>query len=262
MGNMFFVSGLPRSGSTLLMNILGQHPDVHVTPTSGCHEVLWTTRNNWNNFIEHKADIQSSDSKNLQRVLSSILTSYHDTSKPIIFDKHRSWIHSIELLEFILQKQAKIIVPVRAITDILASFEQLYRTNAHLQNVPGDFLSSQTTEGRISHWASLNGEVGIAYNRLKDVLHRGYGNRLLLVEFEALTYDPHNTLNKIWEFLEMDPIEHDFNNVLQITHENDSVHGYPKLHDIRPQVKPVMSKATHILGDHLCNKFKNSEFWR
>jgi sulfotransferase len=88
MQNIFFVSGLPRSGSTLLMNILGQHPDVHVTPTSGCHEVLWTTRNNWNNFIEHRADTQASDSKNLQRVLSSILNSYHDTSKNIIFDKH------------------------------------------------------------------------------------------------------------------------------------------------------------------------------
>jgi sulfotransferase len=262
MQNMFFVSGLPRSGSTLLMNILGQHPDVHVTPTSGCHEVLWTTRNNWNMFTEHKADKKSSDSKNLQRVLSSILNSYHDTSKPIIFDKHRSWIHSIELLEFILQKNTKIIVPVRTITDILTSFEQLYRKTSHLQNVPGDFLNSQSTEGRISHWISSNGEVGIAYNRLKDVLHRGYGNRLLLVEFEALTYNPHNTLNKIWEFLEIEPIIHDFNNVLQITHEDDTIHGYSGLHDIRSKVLPVISKSNQILGDQLCNKFKNSEFWR
>lgn len=262
MQNMFFVSGLPRSGSTLLMNILGQHPDVHTTPTSGCHEVLWTTRNNWNTFVEHKADTQASDSKNLQRVLSSILNSYHDTSKPIIFDKHRSWIHSIELLEFILQKNAKIIVPVRTITDILASFEKLYRKNAHIQNVPGEFLNSQSTEGRISHWASLNGEVGIAYNRLKDVLHRGYGNRLLLVEFEALTYNPQNTLNQIWEFLEIEPIVHDFNNVLQITHENDAVHGYLGLHDIRSQVLPVISNSNQILGEQLCSKFKNLEFWR
>jgi sulfotransferase len=262
MKNLFFVSGLPRSGSTLLMNILGQHPDVYVTPTSGCHEVLWTTRNNWNTFVEHQSDPMASSPKNLQRVLRSMMYSYHDTDKNIIFDKHRSWTHSIELLEFILNGPAKIIIPVRSISEILASFEQVYRKSAHLHNTPGDFLSSQTTEGRVNHWISNRGEVGIAYNRIKDVFQRGYGDRLLLVEFDALTYSPESTMNQIWDFLKIDAPIHDFNNVIQLTKEDDSYTGYDGLHDIRSKVLPVPPKANRVLGEALSNKYKNVEFWR
>jgi len=256
------VSGLPRSGSTLLMNILGQHPDVHVTPTSGIHEVLWTTRNNWNTFQEHQADKVASNPKNLQRVLQAMLNSYHDTDKQIVIDKHRSWIHSIELLEYVLGKKAKIIVPVRSITEILASFEQLHRKNAHIANVPGDFLISQTTEGRVNHWLSNSGEVGIAYSRIKDAFQKGYNNRLMLVEFDELTQQPKLTMERIWEFLDIDAPAHDFNNITQITQEDDSVIGIHGLHDIRSKVEPIINKAYSILGNNIVNQYQNSEFWR
>ena len=262
MKNFIKVSGLPRAGSTLLMNVLGQHPDVHVTPTSGIHEVLWSTRNSWNTFQEHKADKRGSDPNNLRRVLKSMLNSYHDTSKNIIIDKHRSWLHSIELLEFILEKKAKIIVPVRSIVDIVASFEKLHRQNAHINNVPGDFLASQTTEGRVEHWLSNAGEVGIAYNRLRDAFQRGYGDRLILVEFEALTHQPDYVMSNIWHHLEIDAPLHDFNNVQQITYEDDDIIGIPGLHTIRSKVEPVTSKAFNILGERTIQKYQNLEFWR
>ena len=35
-----FQSSLPRSGSTLLSNIVGQNPEFHVTPTSGLLDLL------------------------------------------------------------------------------------------------------------------------------------------------------------------------------------------------------------------------------
>lgn len=262
MKDFFMVSGLPRSGSTLLMNIMGQHPDVHVTPTSGCHEILWSTRNTWSSFVEHKADKVASSPKNLQRVLNSILNSYHDTDKNIIIDKHRSWIHSIELLEFVLGKKAKIIVPVRSSCEILSSFEKLYRKNAHLNTPPGNFLGSQTVEGRVQYWASGEGEFGIATNRIKDALSRGLADRLLFVEFDSLTKNPKYTMDKVWEFLEMSPIKHDFNNVEQLTKEDDSTTPYGNLHDIRPIVEPVNDDSLSILGKDICNKFKYSEVWR
>ena len=257
------MSGLPRSGSTLLMNILGQHPEVHVTPTSGCHEVLWTTKNNWKSFQEHQSDPKASSPENLRRVLSSIHQTYHDTDKSTIFDKHRSWILSIEMIEFIQRKKAKIIVPVRDIVDILSSFEKLYRKNSHLQNVPGDFLSSQTTEGRCAYWASSQGELGIAYNRLKDAFVRGLGDRLLLVDYKSLTLDPVYTMSKIWEFVGMDYPQHDFNNVIQITQENDENTLYGEdLHKIRNKIEFKKSDAGGILGDGLIERYKNSEFWK
>lgn len=263
MNEIFFVSGLPRSGSTLLMNILGQHPDVYITPTSGCHEVLWGLRNNWSQYVEHKADKQGSATHNLQRVLKSVLNSYHDTDKPVVFDKHRSWLHSIELIEFILQRKAKIIVPVRSIVDILSSFEKLYRKTAHLTPPPGQFSDSQTTAGRLYHWSSNAGELGIAFNRLKDAFQRGYGDRLILVEYEALTTNPDSVMKQLWTHLGLSPANHDFTNVKQITFEDESFHIYgPDLHTIRPQITYTPSDAVEILGVDNINKYKYQEFWR
>lgn len=263
MKKFFYVSGLPRSGSTLLMNILGQHSEVHITPTSGCHEVLWTTRNNWMTFQEHQNDRNASSPKNLQRVLNSILNNYHDTDKSFIIDKHRSWIHSIELLEFAQNEKAKIIVPVRDVVDILASFEKLYRSNAHLQRTPGDFLNSQTTEGRCMHWISNQGELGIAYNRLKDAFRRGYSDRMLLVEYSELTTMPTQTLNKIWNFLEMSPPIHDFDNIKQITKEDDTLSIYGEtLHKIKPKLEMNLSDSIKILGKEIPHRYKYQEFWR
>ena len=41
------VAGLPRSGSTLLMNLLGQNPAIHVTPTSGLVDLVAGVARQW-----------------------------------------------------------------------------------------------------------------------------------------------------------------------------------------------------------------------
>ena len=46
--NVHFISGMPRSGSTLLCNILNQNPRFHATGTSGVLDLLLLVRNNWN----------------------------------------------------------------------------------------------------------------------------------------------------------------------------------------------------------------------
>ena len=54
---IFFISGLPRSGSTLLCNILAQNPAFFVTKaTSGCIEILFSIRNQWDRITEHQAE--------------------------------------------------------------------------------------------------------------------------------------------------------------------------------------------------------------
>ena len=55
MEKIFFQSSLPRSGSTLLQNILGQNPDFYVSPTSGVLELLFAARNNYTNDVAFKA---------------------------------------------------------------------------------------------------------------------------------------------------------------------------------------------------------------
>jgi sulfotransferase len=260
--DIHFISGLPRSGSTLLCNILAQNPEIHSTPTSACHDLLFMIRNNWNEWIEHKAAETLRDKKSEQNVLNAALYAYHNTDRPIVLDKGRGWISMIELAEFALGRKAKLIVPVRDITQILSSFEKLHRKNAHIRNSTGDFHKAQTVEGRCQNLVVDNAVFGLAYNRLKDALAKGQDDRLLFVEFEDLTFNPKATLDRVYDFLELKPYAHDFNNVEQYTTEDDFIHGYPDLHKIRRKVEPIKDDSAQILGASLVKEFTGTEIWR
>ena len=127
---IYFISGLPRAGSTLLCNILNQNPEFHATSTSGILEIILSIRNQWENVAELRA---SPNKAGKAAVTNNILHNYVSIIKrPVYFDKSRAWIAYIELAEAILGEKAKILVPVRKITDILSSFENLYRKGLQL----------------------------------------------------------------------------------------------------------------------------------
>jgi sulfotransferase len=261
----FFISGLPRTGSTLLCNILAQNPELYLTPaTSGCHDTLFGVRNSWDKLVEHKAEGISYS--RLKRVMNAHLNAYHDTDKEIIIDKGRGWLSLIEMIEFVKDEKAKIIVPVRNIAEILSSFEKLWRKTTGNQQwgfEASDYFKSQTVEGRCDIWSSATQPVGLAYNRVCDALSRGLEDRMLFVEFDLLTLNPSNEMNKVYDFLGINRFNHDFDNVPQYTKEDDiNIHHIEGLHDVRPKVEPIPHSAYKILGQNLINKYSNLEIWR
>lgn len=258
-----FIAGLPRSGSTLLCNILNQNPKFHATSTSGILDIILAIRNQWENVNEFKA---SPNKEGKNAVVTGILQNYYSViERPVIFDKSRGWCSYIELAEHILNHKIKIIVPVRSIIDILSSFEKLWRNQAHEWQFPQEkshYFEWQTVAGRADVWMRNDQPVGIAYNKIHDAMSRGFTDRMLFVEFEHLTTNPKNTMEHIYRFLDEDNFVHDFNNVEQSTSENDDIHGIPGLHIVRPVVKPLVSNALEILGVDVVKKYTNSEFWR
>ena len=260
-----FIAGLPRSGSTLLCNILNQNPRFNATSTSGILEIILAIRNQWDNVAELAA---SPNKPGREAVIKGILHNYYSIEeRPVIFDKSRAWPAYIELAEHILNRKAKIIVPVRNLVDILASFEKLYRASAHEHQFPQEktnFSEWQTVQGRADVWVNAEQPVGIAYNRIRDAISRGFLDRLHFVEFTDLTTYPEDTLKHLYDFLEEDQFTHDFDNVAQSTSENDDIHGIPGLHTIRSQVKPFKVDAASIIGPEAFQKYSapGVEFWR
>lgn len=265
MRTYYFLSGLPRAGSTLLCNILAQNPKFYVSPaTSGCHDVLFNIRNQWDRLIEHQAE--GIDYNQLRRVMVAALDAYHTTDKNIIIDKGRGWLSLIEMIEFVTGNKCKVIVPVRDMPEILASFEQLWRKSTGMTQwafESSDYFKAQTVEGRCDIWASSGQPVGLAYNRVKDALSRGYADRMLFVEMDDLTRNPTTAMQRIYDFIGQERFEHNFTNVEQVTKEDDvNVHRIPGLHTIRPTVAPVPKRALEILGPSLVQKYANTEVWR
>lgn len=257
MKTIHFVSGMPRSGSTLLCNILAQNPILRCTHTSGCLDVLFGLRNQWDSLVEHRSH---PDDPAKIRVLRSVLESYHSTPDgTIVLDKGRGWLAHLEMTEQILGRKAKVIVPVRRLEEIIASMEKLHRATAAIQQPPGEaqnYMQFQTMEGRCNYWASGEGVVGLAFNRIKDAVNRGFGDRMHFVDYDALCSHPGDVLRSIYNFLGEEPFSHDLTKVEQVTTENDDIHGYVNLHRIRPLVMPQPSYAGDILGVDLRAKYR------
>lgn len=251
------ISGLPRAGSTLLCNILLQNPKFHATATSGCMDVLFSIRNNWHNLFQHQA---SPCPQKLKNVTQSVLEAYYqDVYREVIFDKSRGWLPYIEFIEEVTETKMKILVPMRPIPDILASMETLYRETSKVKQPPGEaknYFQFQTVKGRCEYWMRKDQVVGLTLDRIKDAISRGYRDRLFFIDFDALTSKPKETVESIYNFLGEPYYNHDFNNVKQVTSEDDEIHGFVNLHTIRSKVEPVKSRALEVLGKDVIQQLK------
>jgi sulfotransferase len=255
---LHFVCGMPRSGSTLLCNILLQNPRFHATQTSGLLDTLFGIRNHWGSIVEHKANPQP---EKLSNVLKSVVNSYYeDVDRPIVFDKSRGWFAYVEFIENILNKKIKMLVPVRPVADILASFEVLFRETSKFNRPPGEadnYFQFQTVEGRCEYWMRNNQVVGLTLNRLNDALNRGFKDRMFFIDFNKLTSEPTKMMKQVYEFLGEKYYDHNFDYVEQVTQEEDSVYGFVNLHKIRNKVSPVKSRAEEILGKSIIKKIES-----
>lgn len=263
MEKLHFVSGLPRSGSTLLCNILMQNPRFHASATSGLLEVLFLVRNQWDKLLEHQGQPEEQNEQRKKAVMQATIQAYYvDVDKPVIFDKSRGWLAYLEMAEYLIEGKAKVLVPVRDMRDVLASFEKIWRAESRHRQLDQEsalYFQWQTVAGRCEAWCQGDQPVGLAYNRIKDALSRGYGERMHFVPYEQLTGRPKPTMQGIYAFLEEEYFEHDFDHVEQVTWEDDRVHGM-KLHDIRLVVEPQLAQWPLILGD-IAQKYAGLELW-
>ena len=109
-------------------------------------------------------------------------------------------------------------------------------------------------------WAQ-NPPIGIAMERLKQMMDEGIDKNILFIRFEDLTSNPQDELNKIYDYFEVERYQHDFDNVKQLTQEDDTVHGIFGDHAIRREVKPVQEQHNKYLGIELSQNIVNTYPW-
>ena len=263
MKEIFFNSSLPRAGSTLLQNILAQNPEFHATPTSGVLDLLLAARGVYTNLPEFKAQDRNITGKALNGYYRAGLEGYFNsiTNKPYIIDKCRGWSINYDFLNAFYENP-KIICMIRDPRDIFTSMENNYRKNQDLDIPIVDItkLRGTTVEKRIDYFAA-NMPVGLAFDRMRDAVSQNIHKNMLFIKFEDLTENPQAEMNKVYDYLGLPRFEHDFNNVEQITQENDSIHGPFGDHKIRREVKPIKSKAIEMLGAPACQWIRKNYDW-
>lgn len=263
MSKIFFQSSLPRAGSTLLQNILGQNPDFYTTPTSGLIELLYRSRNGFSESAEFKAQDKIIMEKAFRGYCRGALEGYFSniTDKKYIVDKSRAWGINYDFLNQ-FYPNPKIVCMLRDPRDIFASMEKNYRKNSHINsgvNINSE-LKGTTVEKRIDHFAATL-PVGISFDWLRDIVSQKIHKNILFIKYEDLTKNPQQEVNKVYDFFEVERYEHDFSNVQQVTHEDDRIHGIFGDHKIRQEVKPLKSEAKEILGVGACNWIRQNYDW-
>jgi len=232
---IFFQSSLPRAGSTLLQNVMGQNPDFYVTPTSGVLELVYAARANYTSSPEFKAQ----DTQLMREGFLNFCNQGVQGFFNAVTDK-----------------------PVRDLRGIFASMEKNFRKNQHMDSgiVNHAQMQGTTTEKRIDIWAQSQ-PVGLAIERLHQIFKEGNNQKMLFVKFEDFSSNPKKEMERIYQYLELPYYEHDFNNVQQITQEDDSVYGIYGDHKIKSRIEPLKPDYKEILGVNASNWIKSNYQW-
>ncbi|MEG5056298.1 sulfotransferase [Microcoleus sp. A2-C5] len=253
-----FISGLPRSGSTLLSAILRQNPRFHAamtSPVGGLTEQMLEAMSEDNEF-----SVFISDEQKRELILSIFSAYYHpQADKEVIFDTNRLWCGKLPLIGELFP-EAKVICCVRNIAWIMDSIELLIRRNAfdvsRLFNNPAERATVYSRTEALSQGSRL---VGYAYNALKEAFYSEQSGSLLLVDYDLLTKGPDKTISLIYQFLGEAPFEHDFNNVQYSEPEFDNRLKTKGLHEVRSQVE--FKQRQSILPPDLFERFDSLSFW-
>ncbi len=261
---IYYNSSLPRAGSTLFQNIVGQNPEFYVTPTSGLIDFIVSCRNQFSTNSAFKAQDQSLMKNSFLDFCKHGMLGFFErlTNKPYILDKSRGWSIEYGLVNELFPNP-KMVCMIRDIRCIYSSMEKNYRKNPHInsgiQN-PSELVGT-TLDKRIDIWAD-GIPVGITMDRLKDIIQQGIDKNILFIRYEDLLSNPNEEIKRFYEYLGLDFYDgHNFNEITQLTHENDVAHGIYGDHKLRTEFKKLPDDYNQILGVELSQKIKNTYPW-
>jgi len=257
MKKLYFVAGLPRSGSTMIINLLKQNPDVEGYAVSSLCPLVANIVVNWNNMEANK---EHPDENAKTNVLKAVLNNYHNaSSKKIVFDKDRMWVTQIGLLKKLLDYDVKILCPVRSPAEIITSFERIKRNNP-LSVVAGD-AGGTTIAARALYYAGPTGILGLSHASIKDAIVQGHKDSMLFVEYNRFCNSPKSQMKRIYDFFELPKFEHNYKKIEQPEIYNDLATGLPNLHKIKPSVERTVSNCVEYIGLELYEQYNREIFW-
>lgn len=252
-----FISGLPRSGSTLLAGILRQNPRFHAAISSpvaglvnGALEQMGAGSESYTLFDERKR----------KTICKAIIQAYYeDKNQPVIFDTNRQWTARLhQLVELV--DDFKVICCVRNPAWVMDSFETIYRKNPFDYSRMFNAGSRQTVYSRCDSLINAGGSVGSAWTALKEAFYGEFSDRLLLIDYDLLTQHPARTLELLYRFIGEPEFDHDFNNVDYEESEFDQKLGVKGLHTVKRQVEFKARRS--ILPPDLFVKYQAMDFWQ
>tara|TARA_B100001094_G_scaffold305314_1_gene335043 strand:- start:1115 stop:2026 length:912 start_codon:yes stop_codon:yes gene_type:complete len=273
MKTFYFMAGLPRAGSTLLSTLLNQNPRIYSGPSSPVLGAMYSTHEN---FQSNELYTGYPKPDQVNEMIGSVIEHwYSDIDKPVVIDKNRAWCARVPFIEGYIKQDAKVIVPVRRIDEILASILTMIKRNPFKEGQPrinfvDEYLVKANIpindETRCQHLLNNDGIVYESLNATKLGVDNGHSDKFLFVDYNDLVKDPQKELNEIYEFLGEESFEHTFDNLSNDHREDDiTTYGLGDMHEVHSELKKVSTDPSEILPDSIIELYNsnksNLEFW-
>lgn len=252
---IFFLSGLPRSGSTLLGSILGQNPKITVTPTSPLLDLMCYTNESFQKLNSTYTFDYKTVSDNIYKgILENF---YNNVNTEIVIDKHRGWPRNIVPINQYVTSDPKIICTYRNISEVITSYIVLIENDKSKINFIDEALKERhlsiTTENRAK--ILWNNYISDPYESTVYGIKNCRKN-IHFVSYNELTSNPKNCLSKIYKFLGIDDYLHEFDNIINFCGEDkDYAWGVNGLHDIRSKLEKKSVDPVKVLGSYLAGYY-------
>lgn len=259
----YFLAGLPRTGNTLLSSLLNQNPSIYSSPTSPIASYLYDLQT-FNDTDE--TTLRLTNKEPLNKTLQNVIINYYeDIEQKIIIDREKAWATpaNLRIIKRYITPTPKIIFTYRPIVEILASYISILPDYSYI-----DMEMEQTNfwyknyltknDNRCDYLMRSFGQIDKSLLSINEILKPENKNTFCVLAYDEIVTHPQETMDKIYNFLELPNYQHNFDNIVKLEIDNDEATGLPaNLHDIRPQLKKTSKDPREVLSEYVINKYSN-----
>jgi sulfotransferase len=254
MAHLHFISGMPRSGSTLLSGILRQNPRFHAAVQGPLAELFRAV-------LQVMSSSEGStflDDPQRQRILRGLFDSYyaHMADVHVVFDTHRSWSGWLATIAAVCP-DARVICCVRNPAWVLDSIERIVQSNPLRMT---RLFSPEQAVNIYTRCETLATKHLLA-PALQGVRQAWFGEqagRIAVLPYDSLVQRPAEVVARLYDLLGEPTFAHDFANVEYNEERFDEQIGAPGMHRVSGPVRNTVRQT--ILPPDLFSKH-DKEFW-
>ena len=262
MKKFFFLSGVPRSGSTVFATLISQNPNIHTTPTSHLLDLLLETKQTWKNVSIFQKNKHPEQYVNIERGIIS--GCYQHLKESIVLEKHRSWAKYGSYIQDTFQTTPKIICTTRRISEVLASFILIINKSKKITYIDRELINSNKPINTKTRCRLLwENYISVPWKSLK-IGYESHKKYMCFIDYEQIINSPEETLKKVYDFWNIDYYDqHYFDDLTNPQPENDEAYGIIGLHDVRKKLGRTSPPPEEVLGEELCKYYDDLklEFW-
>jgi len=256
MEKLHFISGLPRSGSTMLSSILKQNPRFTASMTD---PVLDMSRSIIQAVQSAPGMEEFVTVEKRRLMIKAMFEAYYSDGNAVCFNTNRGWAAHTPMIKTIWP-DGKLIICIRDVPWILDSIERINEKNPlTLKGIYGSQELISVYE-RTHTVMAIGGFLNAPLACTKQAIYSNEKDIICVVDYDAITKHPENTMRQIYSFLNEPYFNHDFDNVEDNYNNFDDKVSMTGLHTIKKKVEWTQRKP--IIPEDLWKMYADQSFWK